>query len=242
MERGQIDEAISHYQIALRIRSGAKEVRYRLTSALIHNNLGTALVRKGRPDEAIAHYQKAIELRPDYADAYFNLGSVLLERGQLDEAIEQWHKALSIHPDDAQAHAALADALVQKHRITEARLHYEASLAVDPHSVLTLNKLAWILSTSPDASLRNASRAIELARKADQYSNGKNPTVDRTMAAACAESGRFDEAIETANRAARVADALGQHSLANKLEEDVDLYQQRSALRDFNLTNVVSGP
>jgi tetratricopeptide (TPR) repeat protein len=242
MERGQIDEAISHYQTALRIRSGAEEVRYRVTSALVHNNLGTALMRKGRLDEATAHYHKAIELRPDYADAHFNLGTVSLEKGQLDDAIEQWQKTLSIHPDDAEAHAALADALVQKHRIAEARSHYEASLDIDPHSVLTLNKLAWILSASPDASLRNPARAIELARKANQYSNGKDPTVGRTRAAACAESGHFDEAIETAKRAARMADAIGEHSLANKLEKDVDLYQQRSALRDFNLTNVVSGP
>ncbi len=241
MGRGRIDEAISQYQSALRIRAGAKEARYRITSALVHNNLGAALVRKGRLDDAIAHYQQAIELRPDYADAYFNLGSAQLEEGQLDEAIQQLQRTVLIHPNDAEAHVNLADALAQEHRIREARSHYEAALQANKRSVAALNKLAWILATAPDSSSRDAPRAIELARKAYQYSNGKNPIVGRTLAAAYAESGRYEQAIETAERARALADMMGQYSLADQLKRDVDLYRTRSALRDFNLISANGG-
>ena len=236
--RGRIDEAISHYEAALKIRSGAEEARYNLTAALVHNNLGAALVRKGRIDDAIAHYRKAIELRPDYADGHFNLGSVMLQQGRIDEAIDEWRKTLSIHPGDSEVHDTLGDALMQKHQITEAISHYQAALKIDPNSFLTLNRLAWIRSTSPDASLRNGAEAMELAQKADKYSGGKNPIVIRSLAAAYAEAGRFDDAIKTIERALEVADSIGEHRLANTLERDVELYRANVPLRDFNLTNV----
>ena len=248
--RGRIDEAISHYEAALKIRSGAEEARYNLTSSLVHNNLGAALVRKGRTDDAIAHYRKAIELRPDYADAHFNLGAVLLENGQLDEAIAEWQTTLSIHPDDVDAHATLADALVQKHRISDALSHYQAAVQLcklraseaqvtnlRDTCISTLNKLAWIWSTCPDASLRDGPSALEVIAKANEYSGGTNPILLRTLAAAYAEGGRFDDAIETAARASQIAEGANQNALANALEKDVDLYRGHVPVRDFNLTN-----
>ncbi len=239
-ERGRIDGAIAQYQAALRIRGDAQEARYNLSNALVHNNLGNAFVEKERLDEAIAQYEKAIALRPDYADGHFNLGSVFLQQGRLDEAIAEWRKTLSIHPDDVEGHTMLGDALVRTHRIREGISHYEKVLQLDPRSILTLNKLAWISATSADASLRDGAKAIELARKANHYSDEKNPIVMRTLAAAYADAGRFDDAIEIAQRAAGLADALGQNSLAIKLAQDVDLYRERFPLRDSSLTNAES--
>ena len=63
--RGQVDEAIAHYQKALEIKPDYAEA---------HNNLGAALAGRGQVDEAIAHYQKALEIKPDYAEAHNNLG------------------------------------------------------------------------------------------------------------------------------------------------------------------------
>ena len=90
--RGQVDEAIAHYQKALEIKPDYAEA---------HNNLGNALAGRGQVDEAIAHYQKALEIKPDYADAHNNLGNALAGRGQVDEAIAHYQKALEIKPDDA---------------------------------------------------------------------------------------------------------------------------------------------
>src|SRR5205823_275180 len=130
----------------------------------------------------VAHYEKAIALRPDYADGHFNLGAAFLRNGELDEGIAEWRKTLSIRPDDAEAHATLGDALVQKHRIGEAFSHYqevarlcrlgttEGQVAnLRQTCVATLNKIAWIWSTCPDASMRDGSSAVELLQKANEY-------------------------------------------------------------------------
>ena len=238
LQRGDLDEAISHFQTALNIRANNPQTHYNLGSALVHNNLGNALVRKKLADEAIAHYEKAVELRPDYADGHYNLGSALLQEGRIDEAIGHWQKTVSIQPNDAEAHTTLGDALLRKGKFGQAIAHYGTALEIAPHSILTLNNLAWALSTCPDGSLRNGAKAIELAQKADQLAGGKNPAFMRTLAAAYAENGRFNDAIETAQRALQLATAQDNFALASKLEKDLDLYRSSIPLRRSGPPNV----
>jgi tetratricopeptide (TPR) repeat protein len=128
LQRGQFDEAISHFQSALNIRSQNAVSHYNLGLALIHNNLANALARKRQLDQAMAHYETAVGLRPDYADAHYNFGVVLLQKGRLDEAIEHWRTTVSIQPNDAEAQVTLADALARRGQIDEAITHYESAL------------------------------------------------------------------------------------------------------------------
>lgn len=237
MERGQLDDALSYFQKALAVRSGSEQRHYNLSLALIHDSVGNVLAREGRLDEAIVHLRQAVELRPDYPDAHYNLGTALFQKGDLDGAIAQWRATLSIHPFDAGAHASLGNALVQKGLLGEAVDHYEKALQLEPDSILPLNNLAWVMSTGPDDSLRNDAIAVELAKKANQLSKETNPVFVRTLAAAYAQAGQFEHAMETARRASDLANAQGAHDLAVQLQEDVDLYQRRTPLRDPNLRN-----
>ena len=55
---------------------------------------------------------------------------------------------------------------------------------------------------------------MELARQANDLAGGENPIILHTLAAAFAEAGRFSEAVETAQRALRLAEAQSNTSLA----------------------------
>jgi tetratricopeptide (TPR) repeat protein len=237
MERGQLDEALSYFQRALAVRSRSEHRHYNFSLALIHDSVGNVLARQGRLDEAIVHLRQAIELRPDYPDAHYNLGTALFQKGDLDGAIAQWRTTLSIHPYDAGAHTSLGNALVQKGFLAEAADHYEKALQSEPDSILPLNNLAWVMSTGPDDSLRNNEIAVELAIKANQLSKESNPVFIRTLAAAYAQAGQFEKAIEIARRASEQAKTQGSNDLALEIQEDVDLYQRRTPLRDLNLRN-----
>jgi hypothetical protein len=57
------------------------------------------------------------------------------------------------------------------------------------------------------------------------------------LAAAYAEAGEFEEAVKTARRALELASDLGERRFANRIQEDVDLYQRHTPLRDPNLQN-----
>jgi len=236
-ERGQLDDALFHFQAALDVRSSSAHSHYDLSLALIHGDIANALARKGRLDEAMLHLREAVKFQPDYADAHYNLGTALFQKGELNEAIAEYRTTLSIHPYDAGAHTSLGNALVQKGFLGEAVDHYEKALQSEPDSILPLNNLAWVMSTGPDDSLRNNEIAVELATKANQLSKESNPVFTRTLAAAYAQAGQFEKAIETARRASEQANAQGVRGLALQIQEDVDLYQRRTPLRDPNLRN-----
>jgi tetratricopeptide (TPR) repeat protein len=77
----------------------------------------------------------------------------------------------------------------------EALRSYEDSAKTDPKSPVTLNDLAWLLATSWDESVRDGKRSVELATKACELTEFKQPFYFDTLAAACAEVGRFADAV-----------------------------------------------
>ena len=64
---GRIDEAVEHFQAALRIRPNYAEV---------YNSLGAALVSQGKIIEAMANFKQAIRINPDLMEAKLNLKNV----------------------------------------------------------------------------------------------------------------------------------------------------------------------
>jgi Tfp pilus assembly protein PilF len=121
--KGQIDEAISQYQEAIRLKPDYSSA---------HNNLGIALDKKGQLDLAISQFQEAVRLKPDYADAHNNLGIALGKIGQLDAAVSQFQEALRLKPDYAEAHYNLGIALGKKGQLEEAISQYQEAIRLKP--------------------------------------------------------------------------------------------------------------
>ena len=237
VDRGELDKAISHFETALRIRSGKRDAHYDVGSAFVQMNLADALARKGRSDEAMVHYEEAIKLQPNYADAYYNRGNVLFAKGRIDEAVADWEKTLQIQPNDADAHTCLGNALLRQGSLKEAIAHYEKALALAPKDAHSRNNIAWVLATSSDASIRDGARAVEFAREAVELSNSEDPKFLRTLAAAYAESSRFSEAVLTAKRGVQTATTQGKSDFANVLERDIALYREHIPLRELSPIN-----
>ncbi|MGH8048363.1 MAG: tetratricopeptide repeat protein, partial [Chthoniobacterales bacterium] len=253
--KGHPDEAIASYDSAIALKPDYAEAHYNAgialsqkgdTSAAIGHfrkalelqpvypgaelNLGTALARAGRLDEAMASFREALAQKPDYPDAHYNLGIALYQTGHADDAIAHFEKALAQNPDYAEAHRNLAVALVGKGRLGEAIAHYERALEIHPQNAAVADDLAWLLATGPLAEFRNGSRAIELAVRANQGAGGANPMMLRTLAAAYAETGRFAEAVDAAQRA--LAAAPPGSPLVAALDDELTLYRSGHPMRD----------
>src|SRR5215813_921065 len=225
LKRGDFDTAISRFETALQIRSRNNAAHYYPGSALIENNLANLLAQKGRLNEAIDHYHNAMRIRPGYGDPYLNLGNILFRQGQMHDAMVLWQKARATEPKDGRFHTLLADAFLRAGSQQDAIGEYEQAVRNSFEDPLPRNSLAWLLATSSDASLRDGKRAVELANEAVRLSHGKDPNYLRTLAAACAESGRFLEAEQTARRAFRAAELLNNRSLLNALRDEMALYE-----------------
>jgi tetratricopeptide (TPR) repeat protein len=229
-QKGQADEAIAHYQKALAIQPD---------HAKAHYNLGNALAGQSKLDEAIVEFQKALAIQPDQPEVLNNLATALLRNGQVDEAIVQFQKTLAIQPGLAGAHNNLGAALFKRGQVNEAINNFQKALAIQPDSGDAQNNLAriaWLLATSPDPSVRNGTKARELALQANQLSGNGNPMILRTLAAACAETGRFSEAIAISQRAMQLASAQNNVMLVASLQKQLKSYEAGSAFRDAGPT------
>ena len=256
-QKGDVDGAIAHYKMALEIHPDDDEVHYNLGVGLFqkgdvegaiaqyktaleiapgnaeyHNNLGAALFAKGAVEDAIAQFEEALTIQPGHADARFNLGTALLKLGRLDEAIAQFRKTLEINPGHENAHYNLGVTLFLKGNLAEAIAQYQKVLETNPGQVNAQGNLAWLLSTAPDASLRNGAKAVALAENASRSTGGRNPFIQQTLAAAYAENGSYPTAVATARRALELALAQKNDALAATLQSEIQLYETDTPERD----------
>ena len=206
------------------------------------NNLGIIFLEKGQLDDAISKLQAAIDLRPENAPAHDNLAKALLKKGQVAEAMVHYRKFLEIEPENVEARNTLGTALIQRGLVKEAIDQWQDALALQPDNGNAASNLAWVFATCPEDSIRDGARAVELGEKALRISGGKIPMIYRVLAAAYAESGRFADAIETAQRGAELATTQGNPTLAAEVENNVVLYQSGRPLRDPSITNGSSSP
>jgi tetratricopeptide (TPR) repeat protein len=120
--------------------------------------------------------------------------------------------------------------------VGEAIAQYQKALEIKPADPALQSSLAWLLATAPEPSLRNGGKAVELAQKANLLTGGENPIFLHTLAAACAEAGRFPEAVETAQHALRLAEAQSNAGLAAQLQLEMKLYEAGSPLHGLQQT------
>jgi tetratricopeptide (TPR) repeat protein len=254
-QKGDIDEAIAHYRKTLEMSPDFAEADYNLGNALLQKGeidaailhcqravtiqpndpeaqvaLGNALFKKGLIDESILHYQKALAIRPYYVTAHYNLSSAFLKKGEIDEAILHCRAVLSTQPEHADAHTILANAFLQKGEIGNAIEQYKKTLEIAPRSVPALNNLAWILATCSDPALRDGTKALELAQRANEFSGRNNPIILRTLAAAHANVGQFSTAVEVGQLALSLTDR--QSPLASALQRELAGYKASEPYRE----------
>jgi len=206
------------------------------------NNLGIIFLDKGQLDDAISKLQAAIDLRPENAPAHDNLAKALLKKGQVAEATVHYRKFLELEPANVEARNTLGTALIQQGHIREAIDQWQEVLALQPENGNAASNLAWVFATCTDDSIRDGTRAAQLGEKALRISGGKIPMIYKVLAAAYAENGRFADAVETAQRGAKLATSQGNSPLAAELESNIALYQSGRPLRDPSITNGSSSP
>lgn len=195
-------------------------------------NFGEAVYKLGRTAEAIGHFQRALEINPNQATVYSSLGVALLETGQPGRSLSHLQKAIELDPNNGDAHYNLGNTFLHTGRATEALAAYKKALELNPNDTETLNNMAWILATWPDALTRDGTKAVELAERADSLTRGASPVISATLAAAYAEAGRSADAVKAAQRAVQLALAEGNEARAASIRAQLEFYQAGSAFRD----------
>ncbi len=191
--------------------------------------LGVISRREGDLAEAKAMFQKALAFQPDNANVYNNLGVTLLEMGDFEGAAQALQKALNIYPEHINARYNLGLALWSLGETDRALQEYRNVMGVKPNWAIAANSLAWVLATDENQHNRNGEEAVKWALVACAGDGSENPEYLDTLAAAYAEAGRFENAVETAEKALELASKKSDKSLIKELKERISLYRAGEA-------------
>jgi protein O-mannosyl-transferase len=201
-------------------------------NAIAEENLAATLQEQGRTFEAIPHLEKAVRLDPYDGSVHSLLGVTLLDAGDASGSLSELQTAIQLDPHDPDAQYNIANTLMALARPVDAIAHYSEALKINPDDVQSLNNMAWILATWPDALVRDGTKALGLAERAVSLTNHRESRTMATFAAAFAESDRFPDAITTAERAAELAQAEGNSGFADFIRNQAEQYRAHIPFRD----------
>ncbi|MBW1732229.1 MAG: tetratricopeptide repeat protein, partial [Deltaproteobacteria bacterium] len=170
-------------------------------------------------------FLKALKFQSSNANVYNNLGVVYLEEHKYKKAIHCFRQALNIYPEHLEALYNLGLAFWASGHKEAALKQYYQVLQVKPNWPKAANSLAWILATDKDKNIRNGKEAIKWALVACKGEGRQNPEYLDTLAAAYAEEGFFDKAVETAERCLRLAKSSRNADLAKEVSQRLRLYR-----------------
>ena len=224
--RARLLQAQDKFDDALKDVDTALKIRPDMNSALFLKST----IYEGKQDfiKAADTMSVLVKRDPQNEQAQLMLGMYYSMGSRIKEALAQFDRILEKNGKNAMALYWRADTRLNVGDHQGARKDYESVLTTNPGHEATLNNLAWLLATSPEDNLRDGKRAIKLALQASELSKYGKPHILSTLAAAYAEAGDFEKAVEWSTKAVK----LGREDLQGQLEEELKSYQQGKPWRE----------
>jgi tetratricopeptide (TPR) repeat protein len=226
MEKGAAEEAEGAYRAAMALAPEDPGP---------HMELAGLLAQRGALDEAGGELRAALKLDGRLAEAHLRLAELAAREGRSGDVIAECRAALAIRGDLAGAHFMLGQAWQMQGQAGAAVAELREELRVQKDWPPALRQLAWMLATSPDASVRNGADAVAAAEKlkAVMGTGAQNdPVVLDTLAAAYAEAGRFAEAVAVQTKAVEAAGLAGNAGMRRAMEQRLAGYREGKAWRE----------
>ena len=200
--------------------------------AAVYVELAGVVQKQGEQARAVEYLRQAIAIDPLLATAYRPLARIELKRGHAAEAIGYLRRAVELEPNSPSAHSDLGMALMAQGQLSDAVAELREAVQLDPDAAIVANNLAWVLATASDDSIRNSAEALSLAEKICRATDYGKPEFLDTLAAAYAENGQFDKAVEFSAKAVELARGDNRIEVARLLEGRRQSYLAGRPFRD----------
>lgn len=156
-----------------------------------------SLLLMDRNDEGLADLTRLVSDAPSFGPAHVLLGEAYRLRGDLDAAIREYEAAIEAQPNNADAYVTLSNLYYTVGQYGQCdKVLRERAMKRAPRSLDVRNVLAWLTATCPDPMYRNGASAVKLAQAINRETQNQNPLYLDTLAAALAEVGKFEDAVQ----------------------------------------------
>ncbi|PAY15344.1 hypothetical protein CKO51_32325 [Rhodopirellula sp. SM50] len=194
-------------------------------------------IEEGRMADAINEMKTLIDRDPTNDGRKLQLANLYLQDERPRQAIEVLSSILDRDPTNVSVLRSRADAYLSVGDHDKAIEDYERAIKAAGDDSTNydlsgiLNNLAWVLATSPQDSVRDGARSVELGERAVELTDGKEPHILSTLAAGYAEMGNFEKAIEWSSKAVEVGKEQ-EHEQLQQLEEELEQYRAGKPWRE----------
>jgi tetratricopeptide (TPR) repeat protein len=216
---GKLDQARTDAE------AGLKDIRGIPPEALAILSLGSENLT-----QAAADLEELAKIVPNNSQLLSQLGLFYLAAKQPRKAVEKCKAALEKDPENFIALRTRADALLGIGKHAEAIADYEQAIKLRPRDESVLNNLAWVLATSPEDAVRDGKRSIEVATQACRVSDYRKAHILSTLAAAYAENGQWDKAVEWSKKAVELEHEDAE--TAEQLKKELANYEEKKPWRE----------
>jgi tetratricopeptide (TPR) repeat protein len=217
--KGQYDKALQDYNVVIR-DDPAFDWAYHVRGWIYYR-------RKDYP-KALADFETAIKLVPTESVFYRDRGNVALAQKEYDKALADYDKAIQRDPAYVVPWHLRGVTWQAKKEYAKALADYEKAVRLagkEPYASAYYTALALLRAGCPDARIRDGDKALEAARKAHRLAKG--PAEMAALAAAHAELGQFDKAVEWQQKAVDAAPEGAKEQYRERLKQ----YQDRKPYR-----------
>jgi tetratricopeptide (TPR) repeat protein len=220
--KGKPDQALESWKKAVALDPGNGKAQ---------NGLGVSLYLHGDVEGSLQHLREALRINPLSVQDHFVLGKFMLEQGHAEQALPELEAATAIRPHFELGEEALARAYEASGRSAKALLHWRKAQLIDSTSVSAMIGTAWLLATSPDASLRNGAEAVRLAESAVNVQPDNAEVLD-TLAVSYAEERLFSRASSTERHALELAAAQTNKQLTAAIRAHLALFEKQKPFHE----------
>ncbi|MFO1003173.1 MAG: hypothetical protein U0936_22800 [Planctomycetaceae bacterium] len=228
----QWKNALDEYELAFtQVSTASEDLAWRAT---IQHARGRTLYSMDRFGDATAALDEAItimtsddELAHNLVDARLIRADALLHCGELTKSALDVGLVLQTSPGDLHARVIRALIASEKQQFREAMEELHDVIVQQPDYLPALQNYAVLLTGAHDDSLRNGARALEIAETLASQMGGRNWFPLSVQAAAHAELGDFQQAVELAAQSLEVAPDDQKAGRARRLEQ----FRQRRPFR-----------
>lgn len=198
-------------------------------NAAAHFGIGQVWLQRRKPAQAITALENALAERPGVPAYLTALGTARILSGEVDAAIACLRRSVQDDPYDPAAWSNLSEAYKRKRDWQAATDALRRGCEAVPGDADLRLRLAWLLSAAPVAEIRDGEAAMRLVNSVLAAAPNPSAAVLDALAAAYAESGRFGDAVRTAEQALWQCDAGSRQ--AERIRARLDLYRAGAAYR-----------